>query len=106
ISLLFMLLIHRPPRSTLFPYTTLFRSQFLADDGFALFEGDVLVVVADGGLGRGSEDGLRELGGFLQASRQLDAADGAGLLVFLRSEERRVGKGDGSRGRPQHTSKR
>src|SRR5690606_13772475 len=32
--------------------------QFLADDGLALFEGDVLVVVADGGLGRRGEDGL------------------------------------------------
>src|SRR5437660_12751113 len=28
-SLLFFLLIRRPPRSTLFPYTTLFRSCFL-----------------------------------------------------------------------------
>src|SRR5699024_12650584 len=29
--LFFFLLIRRPPRSTLFPYTTLFRSQFLQD---------------------------------------------------------------------------
>src|SRR2546426_7073068 len=28
----FFLMIRRPPRSTLFPYTTLFRSQFQADD--------------------------------------------------------------------------
>src|SRR3712207_7650486 len=28
-SLLFFLMIRRPPRSTLFPYTTLFRSQFV-----------------------------------------------------------------------------
>src|SRR3712207_7357005 len=28
-SLLFFLMIRRPPRSTLFPYTTLFRSQFM-----------------------------------------------------------------------------
>src|SRR5438128_9862421 len=44
----FFLMIRRPPRSTLFPYTTLFRSQFggrrlLLDDGAAhaaLAEGD------------------------------------------------------------------
>src|SRR5437899_5389536 len=30
ISLFFFLLIRRPPRSTLFPYTTLFRSLFVA----------------------------------------------------------------------------
>src|SRR3712207_6955030 len=30
--LLFFLMIRRPPRSTLFPYTTLFRSARLADD--------------------------------------------------------------------------
>src|SRR2546430_13612635 len=30
----FFLMIRRPPRSTLFPYTTLFRSQRLAEFGF------------------------------------------------------------------------
>src|SRR3712207_7161654 len=29
--LIFFLMIRRPPRSTLFPYTTLFRSQFVHD---------------------------------------------------------------------------
>src|SRR2546422_2973950 len=29
----FFLMIRRPPRSTLFPYTTLFRSQFRSDGG-------------------------------------------------------------------------
>src|SRR5215218_10688064 len=29
----FFLMIRRPPRSTLFPYTTLFRSQFAGDRG-------------------------------------------------------------------------
>src|SRR5258708_36352486 len=32
ISLFFFLMIRRPPRSTLFPYTTLFRSQVLLFD--------------------------------------------------------------------------
>src|SRR2546430_12948436 len=29
-------MIRRPPRSTLFPYTTLFRSHFLLNEGFAV----------------------------------------------------------------------
>src|SRR5207302_9667474 len=33
--LFFFLLIRRPPRSTLFPYTTLFRSEFLSAPGNA-----------------------------------------------------------------------
>src|SRR3712207_7701962 len=32
---IFFLMIRRPPRSTLFPYTTLFRSAALADDDLA-----------------------------------------------------------------------
>src|SRR5260363_445253 len=32
----FFLMIRRPPRSTLFPYTTLFRSPFCIDDPLAL----------------------------------------------------------------------
>src|SRR5258708_17487152 len=31
-------MIRRPPRSTLFPYTTLFRSQVLAANGFAVLQ--------------------------------------------------------------------
>src|SRR5688572_31606300 len=33
---IFVLMIRRPPRSTLFPYTTLFRSPGRADDGEAV----------------------------------------------------------------------
>src|SRR2546430_7666306 len=44
--LFFFLMIRRPPRSTLFPYTTLFRSaQQLADLGV----GGLAAAVADGG---------------------------------------------------------
>src|SRR2546429_9011629 len=39
----FFLMIRRPPRSTLFPYTTLFRSQ-IADD----VDGDLVVLDAPG----------------------------------------------------------
>src|SRR5690348_17475466 len=33
--MIFFLMLRRPPRSTLFPYTTLFRSQGLAEDDIA-----------------------------------------------------------------------
>ena len=46
-------------------------------------EGDVFVMVADGGLGGRGEDRGGQLGGHLEAGRQGDAADGAGLLVVL-----------------------
>src|SRR5262249_56590988 len=46
VLLLFFLMIRRPPRSPLFPYTTLFRSQLLASD-----------VLAGGVAGIGGQDG-------------------------------------------------
>src|SRR2546428_13503944 len=47
-SLIFFLMIRRPPRSTLFPYTTLFRSTL-----------DVVLVRLDDRLGREVEDDER-----------------------------------------------
>src|SRR3712207_8258472 len=45
-------MIRRPPRSTLFPYTTLFRSGLDVDDLRALEVGDVLALALEGqGLG-------------------------------------------------------
>src|SRR5258707_12890458 len=35
LSFFFFLMIRRPPRSTLFPYTTLFRSYLIVDSGHA-----------------------------------------------------------------------
>src|SRR3712207_6943884 len=71
-SVFFFLMIRRPPRSTLFPYTTLFRSQRLARDlavvEVPLLGADYLVVlvplarddddVAVARLGDGAVDGL------------------------------------------------
>src|SRR5438874_7743659 len=37
ICLFFFLMIRRPPRSTLFPYTTLFRSDWLRWNGYSKF---------------------------------------------------------------------
>src|SRR2546421_7955749 len=39
INLFFFLMIRRPPRSTLFPYTTLFRSASTQDAGVTLHDG-------------------------------------------------------------------
>src|SRR2546430_8784914 len=55
-SFFFFLMIRRPPRSTLFPYTTLFRSP-ISSDGFAkeklqtmrLFGADLEIFPAEGG---------------------------------------------------------
>src|SRR2546430_17435550 len=48
LSLFFFLMIRRPPRSTLFPYTTLFRSQFqdreLHPLAFALVRFDTIII--------------------------------------------------------------
>src|SRR2546427_4242887 len=65
-------MIRRPPRSTLFPYTTLFRSRRIADSGdVALIEGR-------------AEDGVRPDA----AARLAGVALGAGIAVGAgRSEE-------------------
>ncbi len=55
----------------------------VADDLGGAVEVDVLVVVADLGLGRRGEDRLRQLVGLEQVGRQLDPADRAAVLVFL-----------------------
>src|ERR1041385_9356833 len=50
--LVFFLMIRRPPRSTLFPYTTLFRSQLPRREGLGKCGG---VATLRGGLGRSEE---------------------------------------------------
>src|SRR2546429_4649722 len=59
----FFLMIRRPPRSTLFPYTTLFRSDIarlddydlLADDGSLFHKFGVTVKLAIGSVNRSEE---------------------------------------------------
>src|SRR3712207_7022609 len=46
-------MIRRPPRSTLFPYTTLFRSDFLAAEGFPSTNFTFGVDITDEGLDKG-----------------------------------------------------
>src|SRR3712207_7786651 len=59
---LFFLMIRRPPRSTLFPYTTLFRSAALPWTG---------VPVAD--LGECGVDDLHGAGGLVDVTQERDA---------------------------------
>src|SRR5256885_14950071 len=101
ILIFFFLMIRRPPRSTLFPYTTLFRSllgrvhvALAAHDELGAAHGavapdlGVVAVVAD------DEADLQALGAF--------AHIGAVARVPARSEERRVGKECRSRWSPYH----
>src|SRR2546422_10346608 len=98
-------MIRRPPRSTLFPYTTLFRSPF----------DEVRRDVAVAGAVRGEHERigapqLALLGGeealvAHQAQHHvapLHGALGVGPRVVGRSEERRVGKECRSRWSPYH----
>src|SRR2546427_522981 len=75
-------MIRRPPRSTLFPYTTLFRSRRIADSGdVALIEGR-------------AEDGVRPDA----AARLAGVALGAGIAVGAgRADGRRGGGAGGAR---------
>src|SRR2546425_481794 len=73
----FFLMIRRPPRSTLFPYTTLFRSEA------------VIVWMATAF-------------GVKLTAQLVETAPVVGLVLALRSEERRVGKECRSRWSPYH----
>src|SRR5256885_16684653 len=97
----FFLMIRRPPRSTLFPYTTLFRSGQSFQFGRGLFQ-------CLGGVCAAGAGGLQCLGGLGQLLLPLVLGLGAqvvglqrGLLRY-RSEERRVGKEGRSRWSPYH----
>src|SRR2546427_8541706 len=67
ISFFFFLMIRRPPRSTLFPYTTLFRSQreraaqLLEHDLLAVVAGEEMVLERDGRIRLRSEEHTSEL---------------------------------------------
>src|SRR5256885_16317880 len=90
---IFFLMIRRTPRSTLFPYTTLFRSDRGADDaalGDRRVEHALLAV-----LGLQAKYGKQ---------RMFDSpiAEGGIVGTAIRSEERRVGKECRSRCTPYH----
>src|SRR3712207_9458017 len=93
----FFLMIRRPPRSTLFPYTTLFRSE--PEQQGQQQRADVLAV--DVGV-RHQDDlvvaQLRDVELVVDAG----AEGGDHRLDLVRSEERRVGKECRSRWSPYH----
>src|SRR3712207_8551481 len=78
--MVFFLMIRRPPRSTLFPYTTLFRSDGLAQQG-------VPEAVA-ATVGDHEQAVVHRLGeGGLQVGRGQPADGGDQVVPHLRSEE-------------------
>src|SRR3712207_9509464 len=112
-------MIRRPPRSTLFPYTTLFRSRLAVNRGYLGKNGEKLVdfipiVVWDKNaelLAKYTKKGSRvNIVGRLQI-KSYETRDGvrkymsevvAQEIHILRSEERRVGKECRSRWSPYH----
>src|SRR3712207_8815141 len=75
-------MIRRPPRSTLFPYTTLFRSDMIGELALELGSGDKQFRLP--GLLAQEACGLLELGG---GNRLGEVADRDQVLAFTRSEE-------------------
>src|SRR3989454_12053449 len=99
-------MIRRPPRSTLFPYTTLFRSGFLTDARVGRIRNAMTPYLAREEYGAGLAHGVELIA---QAFAQefgvtLDAAPPPPRPVApeVRSEERRVGKECRSRWSPYH----
>src|SRR3712207_8555655 len=70
-------MIRRPPRSTLFPYTTLFRSQECSGQETIMADREIIHTSDGGGSGMGAMLGVI-LGALLVIG---------GLVYFLRSEE-------------------
>src|SRR5690625_7201544 len=96
-------MIRRPPRSTLFPYTTLFRSYFSTDTTAALraaeVEADVILMAKNNVDGVYNDDPVKnkaakkyeELSYLDMLNEGLEVMDST-ASTLCRSEERRVGK--------------
>src|SRR5258706_16342257 len=106
-------MIRRPPRSTLFPYTTLFRSRAIWSNGglsreeFGMINCHDEVQLLGEFIGRTGADGRSPTRHVLRAAvfkhSLAPGNDEAGRVVHrYRSEERRVGKECRSRGSPYH----
>src|SRR2546429_8570276 len=104
-------MIRRPPRSTLFPYTTLFRSDAQFQCALDRFDRRLIVLPSPGEIITGATDGLGTwaIGGAgydFAWGRQDDQASveaiQRALELGVRSEERRVGKECRSRWSPYH----
>src|SRR2546425_11728608 len=104
-------MIRRPPRSTLFPYTTLFRSQLALDEAAVgvlhrITLGVHLRFVLDQGQDGAARDRLALLGRPDRLRSPVELAVLLGVVPIEsrveRSEERRVGKECRSRWSPYH----
>src|SRR2546422_10137603 len=106
----FFLMIRRPPRSTLFPYTTLFRSLLAFGQRFQALSSEdkynliqLMTMSAADFLDQWFETGV--LKATMSASGIIGTFLGVrspGTAYVLRSEERRVGKECRSRWSPYH----
>src|SRR5439155_24351104 len=87
VSTFFFLIITPPPRSTLFPYTTLFRSELSVERRRVLQEASRVLEIA-GDWARGRRATRRVRVGDLLKDLQRDGADQGGINdVGCRSEE-------------------
>src|SRR3712207_9368573 len=83
----FFLMIRRPPRSTLFPYTTLFRSTRLiltgtpADEGTDLFEGLFDEFVIGDPEAETDDPGPRSLEALVRRIRRIQRYDGVHMTL-------------------------
>src|SRR2546429_9483655 len=105
-------MIRRPPRSTLFPYTTLFRSRYHAEHPYIFRSGDqefrvsYLPAESDSAMFGGNSNWRGPIwmpvnALLIRALLQYYMYYGNGFIVE-RSEERRVGKECRSRWSPYH----
>src|SRR3712207_9237032 len=112
-SLFFFLMIRRPPRSTLFPYTTLFRSCTRKDRLTARTGAPYLAVELRDATGRVAARAFRDADVLAGRFERGDLVRVRGRverfrdelqveLSDIRSEERRVGKERRSRWSPYH----
>src|SRR2546430_4033856 len=83
----FFLMIRRPPRSTLFPYTTLFRSHVRPPAGLERLVGDVLLDRTDADS---AQPVIERAGALAQAILRADAAAHFGERVGLVGQLRRL----------------
>src|SRR5258708_37520550 len=90
----FFLMIRRPPRSTLFPYTTLFRSQFFGKVNRFTKKMDE--------FSQRLREERKRLGLSQEAFASLGGVSKNTQSNYERSEERRVGKECRSRWSPYH----
>src|SRR5439155_22593823 len=84
----FLLLLRRPPRSTLFPYTTLFRSGFQTNAATSLLANVVQITAGAGQIGITPSGGFNTVSTAGHVQPQSDNVADLGLSVTRwRSEE-------------------